>query len=270
MHAAEHAAPLLSPHFEPIALEQTPFLRAMDVLGGTIFTILVGLIMVNIGSLLFYGSGWAISMGWETVWIMTALLCAPLMPSGIVHDISMRSTLFGIKLDLPELVIPCLTLYQVMQTGVQHGWFGPLGYALSVGAAEEIVFRVLLLGWLITRLETAPALLVSSAVFGLAHMHELSLVGVMSVVPQFSGGLLLGAIYLRTRNPIGPILCHAAWDFPIFLALGNGVSGGGTEAGMPSVGSVLFWLLFGVYGLWLVRHGVPAAGRHEPITHTVA
>ena len=56
-------------------------------------------------------------------------------------------------------------------------------------------------------------------------------------MPQIAGGFVLGAVYLRTRNPIGPILAHAYWDFPYFMALGV-VSGGGTEAGMPTVSSL--------------------------------
>jgi len=94
------------------------------------------------------------------------------------------------------------------------------------------------------------------------------LIGVLSVMPQFSGGMILGAIYLRTRNPLGNILAHAAWDFPIFLAYGAGVAGGSTAAGLPSVLSLVPWMVLSAYGLYLVREGTNVAGR-EPLPRGV-
>lgn len=240
--------------------------NALDVLGGIAFAMFIGIISMRVGSQLFQGGGWAPVIAWESVWLVAAILCAPLMPSGIRPDISWRSTLEGLKLDWPELLYATwiLGLY-VQYLGEFQLDPGPVGLALAVGTAEEFIFRVLLLGWLVTRLPAPNALVISAVVFGCAHLQELSLVGLLSVVPQTAGGFVLGAVYLRVRNPIPIILAHAYWDFPYFMALGRGVSGGSTDAGMPGVMDIAPWLAFMVYGLWLVRDGVPMVGRVDPV-----
>lgn len=242
----------------------------LDVAGGLSAVILVALLSQKLVGRLFLGDGWGYVIGWESVWFIAALVCAPFMCSGIHHDISWRSTRQGLLLDWPELIYGTYVFGSfAVYMGGMHLSLAPIGMALAVGAAEEFIFRVLILGWLVTRLDVPRALLVSSLLFGAAHLHELSIVGLLSVVPQTAGGLILGAIYLRTRNPLGPILAHAYWDLPYFLLLGAGVSGGGTEGGMPSVLSLLPWIGFGIYGLWLVRDGVPAAGRLTPLSAPV-
>jgi membrane protease YdiL (CAAX protease family) len=243
-----------------------PLRNALDVAGGIAFAMLIGILCMRAGSWLIGGVGWAPVIGWESVWLVAAILCSPLMPSGIRHDISLRSTLEGLLLDWPEL------LYATWILGIYASYIGtirldagPIALALAVGTAEEFIFRVLLLGWLVTRLSVPVALAVSSCCFGMAHLHEISILGILSVVPQTAGGFVLGAIYLRTRNPLAPIIAHAYWDFPYFMAMGGGVSGGNTKDGMPTVGELVPWMAFIVYGLWLVRHGVPMAGRVSPV-----
>jgi membrane protease YdiL (CAAX protease family) len=234
----------------------------LDVAGGVAFAWFIGLLCMRAGGMLFHGVGWAPESGWESVWLIAAMLCSPLMPSAIRHDISIASTLKGLLLDWPELIYATWILgIYTSYIGTIHLDPGPVALALAVGTAEEFIFRVLLLGWLVGRLSVPAALAVSATCFGLAHLHEVSLIGILSIVPQTAGGFVLGAVYLRTRNPLAPILCHAYWDFPYFMAMGGGVSGGSTEGGMPTVGELAPWMVFMVYGLWLVRHGIPVAGR---------
>lgn len=242
-----------------------PLRTVLDVVGGVAFAFFVGLLCMRLGSNVFQGYGWTPAIAWESVWLVAAMLCAPLMPSGIRHDISWRSTLEGLALDWPELIYATWILGMYVQyLGELRIDAGPVGLALAVGTAEEFIFRVLLLGWLVTKLRAPSALAVSAAVFGLAHLHELSLLGVASVIPQTAGGFVLGAIYLRVRNPIPVILAHAYWDFPYFMALGR-ISGGSTESGMPTIAMLAPWLVFAVYGVWLVRDGVALPGRVMPV-----
>lgn len=248
-----------------------PLRTAFDVAGGVAFVLVIGILCMRAGSWLFTGTGWAPVIAWESVWLVAAMLCSPLMPSGIRHDISLRSTIEGLLLDWPEL------LYATWVLGLYVSWLGelrleagPIGLALAVGTAEEFIFRVLLLGWLVTKLRAPSALVVSSLVFGVAHLQELSVLGILSVVPQTAGGFVLGAVYLRTRNPLAPIIAHAWWDFPYFMAMGAGISGGSTSGGMPTVLELVPWIGFIVYGLWLVRDGVPLAGRVDPVGCTCA
>lgn len=262
--------PMLAAH--PVPARPAPrhaVIQVADVFGGLCLAIIAGLMSAVIGSMVFRGVGWAASIGWETSWLMVCIALVRILPSGIQHDVSARSSAKGVLLDWPEMLFAGYIFIVVVGelgvgTTLREMW-GPLGLALSVGAAEEFLFRVLILGWLVTKLDTPVALTVSAFVFGIAHLNELSALGLISVLPQFAGGMVLGACYLRTRNPIGPILAHAAWDFPLFLAYGLGTSGGGTQGGWPSVTEVLMWTAFAVYGLWLVRHDVDAAGRIQPI-----
>jgi membrane protease YdiL (CAAX protease family) len=260
---------LLSPY--PVAARppaQSLTIQLLDVAGGLFLAVIAGLISVTIGSMVFQGVGWSASIGWETSWLIATIALVRILPSGIDHDISWSSSLRGLGLDWPELLFAGYILWSVLMelgaaTFLSSMW-GPLGLALSVGAAEEMIFRVIVLGWLVSKLDVPVALTLSAFVFGVAHLNELSMLGLMSVLPQFAGGMVLGACYLRTRNPVGPILAHAAWDFPLFVAFGLGTSGGGTEAGWPGVGEVIMWTAFAVYGLWLVRESKDVAGRVQP------
>lgn len=265
-HLVHHPHTLLPRQHADISRGGTGARLWLDVFGGLCAVIIVALLSQALVGELFTGQGWGYVIGWESVWFIAALACAPLLPSGIRHDISWRTTIDGLRLDWPELIYGTYIFgsFAVYMGGV-HLALAPVGMALAVGAAEEFIFRVVVLGWLVTKLDVPRALLISSLLFGAAHLHEFSVVGLLSVVPQTAGGMILGAIYLRTRNPLGPILAHAYWDLPYFLLLGAGVSGGGTEAGMPTVLSLVPWIGFGVYGLWLVRDGMPAAGRIVPL-----
>lgn len=236
-------------------------LLSLDVLGGIVCIYFISVIMRTVGQHLFQGVGWGAAIGWESVWVMTVLAALPVVRLGIEHATTWTTTLRGLALDWPELAFTTLVMLEVLRMGMPSEWLGPLGFALSVGIAEELLFRVLLLGWLVTKLEVSKALLVSAIVFGLAHLHELSMLGLANIAPQFAGGMLLGAVYLRTRNPIAPILAHAYWDLPYFLAFGNGISGGGTEAGYPSVTQMLTWAAFTIYALWLIRVRVAAGAQ---------
>ncbi|MCZ4496295.1 MAG: hypothetical protein JWM25_878 [Thermoleophilia bacterium] len=238
----------------------------LDVAVGVAFAASIGFMCMRAGTLFFSGVGWIPVITWESVWLIAAIMCAPLMPSAIQHDISWRSTLEGLKLDWPELFYATWVLgIYAAHIGMIRLDAGPIALALSVGIAEEFIFRVLLLGWLVGRISAPAALTVSSVVFGMAHLHEFSVVGFASIIPQTAGGFMLGAIYLRTRNPIAPILAHAYWDFPYFMVMGMGVRGGSTAGGGPTLMEIVPWLVFIVYGLWLVRHGIVTAGRADPV-----
>ncbi len=244
----------------PNYVEQPRRRAIADVIGGVLFAALISMCMIRISAGLFADATWASSIGWESVWICACMIAAPLLPSGIVPNRSMQSLLRGLSLDWPELSYAAYMLVAAISMGMPHGVAGPLGLALAVGTAEEMLFRVLILGWLVTRVRPEYAVIISAVIFGCAHLQEPSLIGILSVLPQTAGGIILGAMYLRSRNVLSCILAHAAWDFPIFLAYGL-VSGGSTEAGMPTVTSLLPWIALSIYGLYLVRDGVELPGR---------
>jgi membrane protease YdiL (CAAX protease family) len=257
---------------------QTGARQVFDVIGGVAFALLVFEIMRWHGLRWLHidpRDPWA-NVGAEVIFLIPALLVGLVLKSGIRHDISVRSTFEALKLDWPELTMALWTLASVhAMIGTYLITPGTLWLALAVGTVEEFFFRVVLLGWLVTRVSAPAALVISSLLFGFAHSQfltagdwaHLGLADIVNVVPQISGGFVLGAIYLRTRNPIGPILAHAMWDFPLFMQQEAIFGGGGIGGDVPliSVPQMLPWLGFIVYGLWLIRDGVPLAGRIEPV-----
>ena len=70
---------------------------------------------------------------------------------------------------------------------------------------QERVFRGVLYATLRLRLRTAPATLVSAAIFALAHGY-----GVVGFVSVFASGVLWALAYERTRSLLPGMLAHAA------------------------------------------------------------
>ena len=146
---------------------------------------------------------------------------------------------------------------------------------LSVGLYEETLFRVLLLGGLLsgrgsTRNGVVTAVLVSSVVFGAAHvalvgeLDPLTLVQMLLKTAQTTCvALVLGTVYVRTRSFLGVVAIHALADFfPMALlavigelddSLGGYVSGGEGEL------AVLLGLALVVVYLVLIALYAPAA-----------
>ena len=84
------------------------------------------------------------------------------------------------------------------------GFTALLAFVLVAPVTEELLFRGWLMQDLKTRYGTRPALIWSSVVFGLAH------VGLPQAVPYaVIGGLVLGAVALRTRSTLASIAMHA-------------------------------------------------------------
>lgn len=89
-------------------------------------------------------------------------------------------------------------------------------YALFFAAAEEIIFRGVIQGYLVMELgEANAALLVASAIFGAAHLPN----GAHGWSPKewnwqfaviaFAGGIAFGEIYLLTESLLIPTALHA-------------------------------------------------------------
>ncbi|MBN1880432.1 CPBP family intramembrane metalloprotease [bacterium] len=86
---------------------------------------------------------------------------------------------------------------------------------LTAGVVEELVFR----GYLMPRLEIFAkngwlVIVLSSLIFGFAHLGNLSIVGL--VVPTFIG-LIFSYHYYKYRNIVVLILAHFLIDFASFM-----------------------------------------------------
>jgi uncharacterized protein len=85
--------------------------------------------------------------------------------------------------------------------------------ALLAPLLEEVFFRGFMLPSLTKWLPTPVAILLSSALFSLAHFAPRD-------APQlFALGIVLGCSYARTRNLAVPIIVHGAWNGGVLLAL---------------------------------------------------
>ncbi|WP_298283318.1 type II CAAX endopeptidase family protein [Novosphingobium sp.] len=125
-----------------------------------------------------------------------------------------------------------------------------LALAVTSGVIEEILFRGILLRHLEAMLGTWAALLITSVLFGAAHLSNdgASLFAAFAIAME--AGILLGAAYLWTRRLWAPIGIHAAWNFTQGWVFSVPVSGSNTTNGLLiTVREGPDWLTGGAFGL---------------------
>ena len=168
-----------------------------------------------------------------------------------------------------------LGVYQVTGEGDFSGLFPALiASAIFPAVSEELLFRGILFRWIEEFGGSWMALLVTSALFGCAHLLNPHASVVAAVGIAFEAGVMLGAAYMLTRSLWMPMGLHAAWNFaqgeiydiPVSgmpvrgmvdarlsgppLLTGNGF---GLEA---SLTAMVVATLFGLWLLWLaIRRG---------------
>jgi membrane protease YdiL (CAAX protease family) len=168
-----------------------------------------------------------------------------------------------------------LGIYRIIGVGSLNGLLAAL-IVPTVGAAvtEEMVFRGILFRWLEQFGGSWFALLITSLLFGAAHLSNPNSSWIAAVGIALEAGVMLGAAYMLTRSLWLPMGLHAAWNFtqgeiydiPVSgtkvegivnaqmsgppLLTGNGF---GLEA---SVIAIVVATLFGLWLLWLaIRKG---------------
>jgi uncharacterized protein len=97
--------------------------------------------------------------------------------------------------------------------------------AIMPGIMEELLFRGILFRWLEAFAGSWAALVVTSALFGLAHIMNANATWFSSFAIAVEAGLLLGGAYMLTRNLWMAIGLHAAWNFTQGAVFGVPVSG---------------------------------------------
>jgi membrane protease YdiL (CAAX protease family) len=146
--------------------------------------------------------------------------------------------------------------------------------AIFPAISEEMLFRGILFRWLEQFGGSWAALLITSALFGAAHLMNPNATYLAAVGIALEAGVMLGAAYMLTRSLWLPMGIHAAWNFaqgeiydipvsglPVHgmvqaklsgppLLTGNGF---GLEA---SLTAITVATLFGLWLLWLaIRKG---------------
>jgi uncharacterized protein len=161
---------------------------------------------------------------------------------GLVKLIERRSATelspvrFGVELGFGLLVgagamvvsigaIGLLGGYTVVGVNSPEVLWGAAIVGLVPGIVEEILFRGILFRMVEEKLGSIAALVVSSLVFGLAHIANPNATLFSSIAITVEAGLLLGAAYMLTRRLWFAIGIHAAWNFTQGGIFGVAVSG---------------------------------------------
>ena len=176
---------------------------------------------------------------------------------------------------LAVAVAAAMGVYRVSGEGDASSLLAALiGPAIFAAVSEELIFRGILFRWIEAFGGSWVALLLTSAIFGAAHLANPNASAVAAVGIAFEAGVMLGAAYMLTRSLWLPMGIHAAWNFtqgeiydipvsgtPVHgllvarlsgppLLTGNGF---GLEA---SLIAIVIATLFGLWLLWLaIRKG---------------
>jgi membrane protease YdiL (CAAX protease family) len=105
-------------------------------------------------------------------------------------------------------------------------------FALLAGIVEEILFRGLLYRLFSKILGTWSTLLLTSALFGLAHAANHGATVSSSLAIALEAGILLGAAYAATSRLWVPIGLHVGWNFTEGSLFGMTLSGNTMAAGL--------------------------------------
>lgn len=134
---------------------------------------------------------------------------------------------------VPLLVVAALLaaaglLRYAPQAGTLTGWAGStlaalVGFTVAA-AAEEVVYRGYAFQALVRGFGAWPTLVVTSALFALAHGGNPAVTGA-ALLNIFLAGLVLGLAYLRTLSLWLPTALHVGWNWSMASLLDLPVSG---------------------------------------------
>lgn len=118
---------------------------------------------------------------------------------------------------LPILQYTPVTVSSVEQSIVARDPVAMALYAVVVSVCapmwEEIVFRGFLLPSLTKYMPVWGAILVSSLAFALAHFN------IQRMLPLVFLGMVMGAVFVRSKNLLPSMLLHSLWNAFVFLDL---------------------------------------------------
>ena len=137
-----------------------------------------------------------------------------------------KGVLIGMGLFI--IVIAILWLagsYQVLGYQLPPLILSALGFAISTGFTEELIFRGILFRIIEEGLGTWIGLTISAAIFGLLHIFNPNATLISSLAIALEAGLMLAATFIYTRRLWLPVGLHLAWNFTQGSIFGVTVSG---------------------------------------------
>jgi membrane protease YdiL (CAAX protease family) len=145
-------------------------------------------------------------------------------------------------------VIAALGGYTVDGTHGVSALASPLAMGIVSGVTEEILVRGVLFRLLERWLGSAIAIVVSSALFGFAHITNPHATVWSALAIAVEAGTFLAAAYMVTRRLWLPIGVHAAWNFTQGGVFGVAVSGTEVPGLLHGVAHGPAWLSGGDFG----------------------
>ncbi|MFD0772405.1 CPBP family intramembrane glutamic endopeptidase [Streptomonospora algeriensis] len=147
-------------------------------------------------------------------------------------------TLAGVALFGMVIVsIAVLGGYHVTGLGSVSGAVVLFGFMAAAAVTEEVVFRGVLFRVVEERVGTWISLVVTSVLFGLAHMSNPNSTLLGLVILTVGAGTLLTAAYVATRSLWLPIGLHFGWNLAGSAIFSTEVSGNDTVQGLLDAGT---------------------------------
>jgi membrane protease YdiL (CAAX protease family) len=178
-------------------------------------------------------------------------------------------------------IAAALGIYRITGPGDASGLFAALlASAIFPAISEELVFRGILFRWIEEFGGSWLALLLTSAFFGAAHLHNPNSSMIAAVGIAFEAGVMLGAAYMLTRSLWLPMGMHAAWNFTqgeIFDIPVSGTKVHGlvdaqltgppllTGNGFGLEASLIAIVVATAFGLWLLWLAIRAGELRHPM-----
>lgn len=161
----------------------------------------------------------------ESSLLMVALGLAWLFGQPLFSDLhwSLNDLLLGLAVSAPLFVVfwwmlrstlpPLARIRRLLVTGLRP-YFAQWSLlqlaiiSLLAGICEEVLFRSVIQGTLSANAGPLMAVIIASALFGLAHLITLAYAVIAAAI-----GAYLGVLWLLSGNLLVPITAHAAYDF---------------------------------------------------------
>jgi membrane protease YdiL (CAAX protease family) len=155
-------------------------------------------------------------------------LAAAGAPGGLARGILIGVAMFAAVI----LNIWFLGDFEVNGAGSVTGAIGILGFMAAAATTEELLFRGVLFRWLEKLTGTWPALLLTGALFGAAHLANPDATVWGATAIAIEAGFMLAACYAATRSLWVTIGLHFGWNFALGGLFSATVSGNGGSKGL--------------------------------------
>jgi CAAX protease family protein len=131
-------------------------------------------------------------------------------PGGLATGIAIGFLLFCALVGIAAL----FDVYNIVGPGDTRELVKDLiGMTIVAAFMEELLFRGILFRFIEEFAGSWAALVVTSALFGLAHIFNANATWTSSIAIMVEAGMLLGGAYMLARNLWLPMGLHAAWNF---------------------------------------------------------